>query len=235
MKQLLMTLMMVAVMVVSVSTVKASHPTLQNPQGYGNYGNYGSYGSYGSYGGFQGDSDAGKMIAVGQLARDLAGAASSLKSTWEAWDLAQKEQERRNQGRTQPAQAVYSMPSVNQGMIAENTNLRRENQMLRDRIEQEKAKEVQKLKQENEVLEQKLKDAEKNSQEKIQQISSENQTLKEQISKILKKMDKVIKSRSTKAPKKEPETEVKLISLKPKGPQQQDTVQETQKLPEPAK
>ena len=188
----LMTLMMVMVVVVSVSTVEARHPTLRNhygsrnPYGCGR-GDYGRSFSYGYYGGRRyGDSDAGKMIAAGQLIRDIAGAATSLKSTWEAWELAQGEQEHRNQRRTQPTQVIYQTPSVNQEMTVENTNLRRENQMLRDRIKQEKVKEVQELKRKNEILGQELKDAEKKSQEKIQQTSSENQNLQEKIEELRK-------------------------------------------------
>jgi len=193
MKRLMTLMMVVVVMAVSVGVVEAQHPTLRNPQGYGGYyGGYGGYGSYGSYGGYYGDSDAGKMLAVGHLVRDLASAATSLKSTWGAWELARRDQEYRNQRRTQPVQVVYPTPSVNQRTIAENTNLLRKNQMLREKIEQEKAKEVLELKQKNEALEQKLKDAGKISQEKIQQAppqqtSSENQELQKKIEELEKK------------------------------------------------
>jgi len=170
MKRLIIVTMIV---MMGAGTVKAQ-PGCWNGRNYG-YG-YG-YGrrdySYGYYG-----NDTAQIISASSN-----GVANVLGTMNDAkkWETVGRQQ-------------VYNQDQVDsesRRLAVQNINLQRENQMLRNKIEQEKAKEVQELKQKNEILEQKL-----------QQKNREVEDLKKQMNDLQEKMDKVLKalSRSTADP-----------------------------------
>lgn len=171
-------LILIMVMVVSVGTVEARHPTLRHP--------YGSISGYG-YGRRYGDSDAGKMIAAGQLILAISHAVGSYETTHRILDMGERAQREEYQNRrdAQSAGTIYGVTEPQKIVVVVETPKERpqeesesrlsdsENQKLRD--------EIKKLKQQKKALEerqklQKILDALEKDVQKLKSSADPNST-----------------------------------------------------------
>jgi len=161
MKQLILA---VLVMMVASSTAMARDAWTDYAFGGGPGGNY--YGSSGGYhgNGYYGDSDAGKMMAAGQLILDISHAVGSYETTHRTLGMGERAQRAENQNRSRaqqqsqqsggncPSSAVQTNPQTIYVIVKKETQVEQkkteefssENQKLQKKIEglEKKKKEI---------------------------------------------------------------------------------------------